>query len=120
MARKPGEVGHALLLKVVVHVASLQDRAGVRLLLDPVRDAFPRMRKVWVDSGYSGSGKEWVEAELGWEVEVVQHAAPPRGVWVPPASRSTGACSRGPKASAICHGGGSCSAPSPGSAATGA
>jgi putative transposase len=73
-----------LLLKVVVHVASLQDRAGVPLLLDPVRDAFPRMRKVWVDSGYSGAGKHWIEAELGWEVEVVRHAPQPHGMWVFP------------------------------------
>jgi putative transposase len=63
---------------------SLQDRAGVALLLGPVRDAFPRMRKVWVDSGYSGTGKHWIEAELGWEVEVVRHAPQPRGMWVFP------------------------------------
>lgn len=33
-----------LLLKVVVHVANIQDRAGVRLLLEPVKGVFPRMQ----------------------------------------------------------------------------
>lgn len=34
-----------LLLKVVVHVANIQDREGVKLLLEPVKGVFPRMRK---------------------------------------------------------------------------
>jgi putative transposase len=39
-----------LALKVVVHVASIPDRQGVKLLLEPVRGLFPRMKKVWLDS----------------------------------------------------------------------
>jgi transposase len=49
-----------LVLRVVVHVASLQDRAGVCLLLGPVQGLFPRLRKVWVDSGYSGTSEAMV------------------------------------------------------------
>jgi len=73
-----------LLLKVVVHVANIQDRAGVRLLLEPVKGVFPRMQKVWVDSGYTGTGQEWIETTMGWEVEVVKHPPHPRGLWVFP------------------------------------
>jgi transposase len=73
-----------LLLKVVVHVANLQDRAGVPLLLEPVKGKFPRMQKVWVDSGYTGTGEEWITTTMGWEVEVVKHPPQPRGIWVAP------------------------------------
>lgn len=73
-----------LLLKVVVHVANLQDRAGVRLLLEPIKGMFPRMRKIWVDSGYTGTGAEWITTTMGWEVEVVKHPPRPRGLWVVP------------------------------------
>jgi transposase len=38
---------------------------------------------VWVDQGYTGSGKAWIEAHLGWSVEVVGHPLKPRGVWAP-------------------------------------
>jgi hypothetical protein len=36
-----------------------------------------------VDQGYTGSGKAWIEEQLGWRVEVVQHPPKPRGVWAP-------------------------------------
>jgi putative transposase len=71
-----------LLLKVVIHVANLQDREGVRLLLEPIKGVFPRLTKVWVDQGYTGKGREWIEQEMAWEVEVVRHAPRPRGMWV--------------------------------------
>jgi putative transposase len=73
-----------LVLKVVVHVASLQDRQGVKLLLEPLQGVFPRLHKVWVDSGYTGKGQEWIEQAMGWEVEVVRHPWRPRGMWVVP------------------------------------
>jgi putative transposase len=73
-----------LVLKVEVHVADLQDREGVKLLLEPIKGIFPRMKKVWVDSAYTGGGRGWIEQEMGWEVEVVRHAPRPRGMWVWP------------------------------------
>src|SRR2546425_3863907 len=78
-----------LVLKVVVHVASLQDREGVQLLLEPIKGVFPRMKKVWVDQAYTGKGREWIEQELGWEVEVVRHPPRPRGMWVSPGMEIT-------------------------------
>jgi putative transposase len=73
-----------LVLRVVVQVASLQDRQGVKLLLEPIQGVFPRLSKVWVDSGYTGTGQEWIEQAMGWEVEVVRHPWRPRGMWVVP------------------------------------
>ena len=52
-------------------------------LLEGADREFPRLRKVWVDQGYTGSGREWIERELGWTVDVVQHPPRARGAWVP-------------------------------------
>lgn len=72
-----------LVLKAKVHTAGIQDRAGVPLLLAETRDLFPRLEHLWVDQGYTGTGKAWIEQQLGWEVEVVQHPPKPRGEWIP-------------------------------------
>src|SRR5687768_9456186 len=66
-----------LVLRADVHTANLQERATVPRLLAGADRQFPRLNKVWVDQGYTGSGREWIEHELGWHVEVVQH--PPTG-----------------------------------------
>jgi putative transposase len=71
-----------LVLRAKVHPADIQDRAAVPLLLDGAAERFPRLEHVWVDQGYTGSGREWIERELGWTVEVVQHPPKPRGEWV--------------------------------------
>lgn len=72
-----------LVLKAKVHRADLQDRAAAALVLDKVRDLFPRLAHLWADQGYNGSGKAWIEEHLGWTVEIVRHPPKPRGVWAP-------------------------------------
>ena len=72
-----------LVLRAKVHTAALQDRAAVPLLLDGAAEQFPRLEHIWVDQGYTGTGKAWIEQELDWSVEVVQHPPKPRGQWVP-------------------------------------
>jgi transposase len=47
-----------LILKVVIHKADIQDRQGVPFLLEPIKGRFPRMKKVWVDQGSTGKGRE--------------------------------------------------------------
>src|SRR5258708_2041589 len=69
-----------LLPKVGVHAANLQAREGVKLLLEPVQGQFERMEKVWVDQAYSGTGKTWIEQQMGWTVEVVERS--PRRGWI--------------------------------------
>jgi putative transposase len=71
-----------LVLRATVHPADIQDRAAVPLLLDGADGQFPRLGHVWVDQGYTGSGRAWIEEALGWSVAVVQHPPKPRGEWV--------------------------------------
>jgi putative transposase len=72
-----------LVLKARVHTADLQDRAAVPLALEGATEEFPRLEHLWVDQGYTGAGKEWIEEHLGWSVEVVRHPPKPRGEWQP-------------------------------------
>jgi putative transposase len=67
-----------LLMKVRVHSAKVPDQDGIRLLLEPVRGRLGRLSHLWVDAGYQGRGKRWVEAVMGLSVEVVRK--PPKPV----------------------------------------
>ena len=78
-----------LLLKVVVHAAAIQDREGVKLLLEPIKGRFPRISLVWVDNGSTGTGRTWIQEHMGWEVVVVSHPRRPRGMWVWPGMEIT-------------------------------
>jgi putative transposase len=78
-----------LLLSVVVHAADIQDREGVKFLLEPLKDRFPRISLVWVDNGYTGTGRTWIKEHMGWEVVVVSHPRRPRGMWVWPGMQIT-------------------------------
>jgi putative transposase len=41
-----------LVLEARVHSARVPDADGIRLLLEQVRDRFPRLSHLWVDAGY--------------------------------------------------------------------
>jgi putative transposase len=61
-----------LLLKVVVHPASLHDRLGAKLVLvETLVDAFPRLQHIWADQGYAGALRQWTADHLGIDLEVV-------------------------------------------------
>jgi putative transposase len=49
-----------LLLIVRVTVASVQDRNAARLLLQNLPGGCKKLRKIWVDGGYSGRLVQWV------------------------------------------------------------
>jgi len=66
-----------LVLRVKVHSAKLPDQDGIKLLLKAARQCLPRLSHLWVDAGYQGRGKEWVEQELGLSVEVVHRTPKP-------------------------------------------
>jgi len=75
-----------LVLRAVVHPASIMDRDGVKLVLQGgVRTQFPRLRHVWLDAAYNGKGKgkDWIEQTLGWTAQIVQHPPRYKKVWVP-------------------------------------
>ena len=66
-----------LVLKAKVHGAEVPDEDGIRLLLDPERDCFPRLSRLWVDAGYQGRGRRWAEEAMGLSVEVVRKPRKP-------------------------------------------
>ena len=69
-----------LVLKARLHGAEIQDREGIKLLLEiAARDRLPaRLSHLWLDAGYTGEGKgaDWVQKVLGWTAEIVRH--PPK------------------------------------------
>lgn len=70
------------LLRVVVHPADLQDRAGAPGLLLPLADALPRLELIWADSAYVGPLHIWVWETLGWRLAIVARPGG-RGPWLP-------------------------------------
>jgi putative transposase len=67
-----------LLLLVVVHAASEQDRTAARQVLAPLAHRFSRLRKVWADGGYFGSLADWLwqlRAHHRVRLEVVERTA---------------------------------------------
>jgi transposase len=75
-----------LLLGVVVTPASCPEREGAQQVLQRVGDWFPKLRKLWVDGGYTGEAfQQWVLDH--WpklEVEVVKRSASTKGFAVLP------------------------------------
>lgn len=68
-----------LVLKAKVHAASIMDWDGIKMLLRHADAEFPRLKHLWLDSGYRGEdkGKDWVEKALGWTVELVERPPKP-------------------------------------------
>jgi putative transposase len=65
-------------LKAKVHSAMVADQDGLRLLLESARSRILRLRHLWLDQGYEGRGKRWVEEEvLGLSVEIVRRPPKP-------------------------------------------
>src|SRR5688500_2877092 len=66
-----------LVIEARVHGAQIQDRDGIKLLLDTnARDRLPeRLSHLWLDAGSTGEdkGASWVQTVLGWTAEIVRH-----------------------------------------------
>ncbi len=67
-----------LVLKAKVHSAKVPEQDGLRLLLESARSGLSRLRHLWLDAGYEGSGRRWAEEAMGLSVEVVRK--PPKPV----------------------------------------
>lgn len=61
-------------MAVVVHAASLQDRAGAKLVLEKLVGKFPRLQRIWADGGYAGQLIDWVHDLAGWTLEIVKRS----------------------------------------------
>jgi putative transposase len=73
-----------LVLAVVVHAASVQDRDGAKLVLARLLGRFPRLRLLWADGGYAGKLVDWVKETCGWALAIVKRSDDVRGFQVLP------------------------------------
>jgi len=73
-----------LLLGVVVHAASIQDRDGAKLLLGKVKKCLPRIQLIWADGGYAGKLVQWVTDMCDWTLEIVRRCDDLKGFHVLP------------------------------------
>lgn len=74
-----------LVVAVKVHAADIADRDGAPAVLKALPSTFPRIRKLWTDSGYNGRFLRWAGEHLPWHVEIVKHWwTGIKGVWVAP------------------------------------
>ncbi len=61
-----------LVMAVVVHAASIQDRDGAKLVLQKLANRFSRLTLIWADGGYAGKLIAWT-AEFGnWVLQIVK------------------------------------------------
>lgn len=75
-----------LILVVLVHKASIQERAGAKSLLQRAKKkGFERLMLIWADGGYSGNPMvEWVFKLAGWVFEVVKRSDDTKGFTILP------------------------------------
>jgi transposase len=65
------------LLALVVTAASVSDRAGAKLLVIRLLDAFGTLKIMWADSGYDGAPlAAWIKAAAGITLEIVRRCDP--------------------------------------------
>jgi len=69
-----------LVLAVVVHAASIQDRDGAKLVLARLTHKFSRLRCIWADGGYAGQLVAWVRELRVWGKLRLEIVSRPEGV----------------------------------------
>jgi len=73
-----------MLLAVVVHPASVQDRDGAKLVMERIRDRFPRLALIWADGGYAGELVAWVKSTLGCLLQIIRRPEGTKGFQILP------------------------------------
>lgn len=63
----------------MVHAADIQDRDGAKLVLEKMKEGFPRLRLFWADGGYAGALVEWVAAIAHWTLQIVKRTDDQKG-----------------------------------------
>lgn len=61
-----------LVLGIVVHKASTQDRDGAKLVFTRFKLQFPSIKKIWADGAYGGKLISWVSDFINWTLEIVK------------------------------------------------
>jgi putative transposase len=73
-----------MILTVIVHAASVQDRDGAKLVFEQVQSSFLCLKLVWADGGYAGKLIAWVESVCGWVLQIVKRSKDTKGFEVLP------------------------------------
>ncbi len=73
-----------LILMVVVHAASLQDRDGAKIVFSKIRDSFPKLFLIWADAGYAGQLVSWVRHCIGCVLSIVKRSDDAEGFEILP------------------------------------
>ena len=73
-----------LILAIVVHCASIQDRDGAKLVCMKLLGLFPRLHLIWADGGYAGKLIDWVSSFGNWALEIVRRSDDVKGFAVLP------------------------------------
>ena len=63
-----------LILVLVVHAASIQDRTGAKAIFIRLLECLPSLRLIWADGGYQGKLVGWVKDFCGWTLEIVKRS----------------------------------------------
>jgi transposase len=61
-----------LLLAVVIHSASIQDRDGAFPVIEAAKQKHPTLTKVYADAAYEGRNARAIEAQYGVEIQIVR------------------------------------------------
>ena len=72
-----------LLLAVVVPSASVQDRAGIKLVGERIRGRFPWLKLIWADGAYEAA-VGWAKQFAAWVLELVRKPDSRKGFVVLP------------------------------------
>ncbi len=67
-----------------VTAADLGEREGAKTLLCDVVKRFPRLSKLWADSGYDGPFGDWVKKQFGIDVEIIKRTDDLKGFKIVP------------------------------------
>ena len=73
-----------LILAVVVHAGSIQDRDGAKPLFERLLGRFPRLELIWADAAYGGELVQWAKTVFGWVLEIVKRPKDRKGFVVLP------------------------------------
>ena len=65
-----------LLIAVVVHSAGVQDRDGIKLVLEKIKGRVPRLKRIWADGSYAAA-VDWVWSYGRWVLDLVRR---PKGL----------------------------------------
>ena len=79
-----------LLLIVVVHTASIQDRDGAKLVLEKIPRYLTRLVRIWADGAYTGQLITWVKMTCHCVLDIVKRTDNLKGFQVLPRSFGRG------------------------------